>query len=226
MYPSEFGSDAPGYEAVEPDVLFSLTPTLMALFALALLAAVVVGWLAGRQNPERASDGARRIYEEIEDSVKDAVKAPQRQVADRAAKLHAAIRENLGPVLTLSGGLSGPYDALGDLLDGRKPDHGGRDHKDDHPDHEEHDEDKASPLKSLINVVINHGDDHDHGRHPGKGHDHHDQPVSAGEQTRRLRAAVHAIADHWAEREARLAELRAARDALNRAGLSKSWRAR
>ena len=39
MYPSEFGSDAPGYEAVEPDVLFSLTPTLMALFALALDAA-------------------------------------------------------------------------------------------------------------------------------------------------------------------------------------------
>ena len=154
MYPSEFGSDAPGYEAVEPDVLFSLTPTLLALFALALLAAVVVGWLAGRQNPERASDGARRIYEEIEDSVKDAVKAPQRQVADRAAKLHAAIRENLGPVLTLSGGLSGPYDALGDLLDGRKPDHGGRDHKDDHPDHEEHDEDKASPLKSLITAAI------------------------------------------------------------------------
>ena len=93
MYPSEFGSDAPGYEAVEPDVLFSLTPTLLALFALALLAAVVVGWLAGRGAPERTSDGARRIYEEIEDAVKDAVKAPQRQVADRAAKLHGAIRK-------------------------------------------------------------------------------------------------------------------------------------
>ena len=74
MYPSEFGSDAPGYEAVEPNVFFSLSPTLLALFALALLAAVVVGWLAGRANPERASDGARRIYEEIAKAVKDAVK--------------------------------------------------------------------------------------------------------------------------------------------------------
>lgn len=181
------------------------------------------------------------IYDTIKKAIAKASNAQRDSVIGAARDLQSVTDKQLGGVLSLADGLSDPYEALDAALKGKMPKAG---HKPPHvcdPDPAC----AAGPggiEKLVINarrVVLNtapatdsagtHGGEHGrsddrheaaHGHGDGHthGHDeaHHAPLMDAATQVAAVRSAVDALADHWSEKESRLAELRRARADLNR----------
>jgi hypothetical protein len=218
-YPSEFQSG--GLESVEPAVFFSLPPVLLAgLVLVALLAGLFGWWLGDRRRP--SDDPSEHIYKAIRKSVDAAQAAQHDDVIARTRALRKTIDTHLGGVLALSGGLATLCAALDKALDG----HGG---------HRPTESADQTPIETMVvntrNFTLNAGHptqggddsrdaDHahgeSHGSQDGHGHDHGGARLDTRTQVMRLRAAVHEFADHWADRAARLGDLRAARRDLTR----------
>lgn len=232
-YPSDFQSATSGYESVEPDVFFSLSPTLLALAALGLLAAAILGWLIGRRD-QAVPDATGKIYDKVAEAAADAARATNLQVQSKADVLRQVIKDNLGPIIALSHGVAGPYDRLVSLLPGGDASHGTSHGPDNHASHHagdgsaNHDDahdhangapTETNPVRSMIinakKVVIG-GDgsaSSDNGHPPS-------HPPASEDTTRKVRAAVHDFYDHWSRKGERIKELEAARDLLNGPGLS------
>ena len=117
-YPSEFQS-GPGFDTVEPDVFFSLSPVLLAAVLLLLALAIVLTWFArdlfGRKDPDAAND----IWTAINTACLLAMGANSDQLLARARALREEITARLGPVLTLADGLNKPLGALDKAIKGK-----------------------------------------------------------------------------------------------------------
>lgn len=228
------------YQSASPDLFLSLPPMMIFGFIVLLLLAAALGWMmARRRTPD--DDPSEAIYDAIKKAIAAASGAPRDQVVATARKLRSTLDDRLGAVLAVSRGLGGPCAELDTALEGLAPD--------DHGGHDGHDkpESPASPsfvIHAQRDVTIHavepaKGDDHADGKDghgdrsasdPGKQAAHgnpapghaHGKPVDAQTQIANIRAAVHALSDHWTDKAARLAELRAARRQLTTGGGTRS----
>jgi len=247
--PTDFPAPDAYYTQEPGGLFFSLSPAMTATLILLLGLAVLLGWLWGRSK-RPSGDPSEAIYTAIKKALAEATGAPRDSVIAAARRAQAVIKDQLGDVLVLAKGLSGPYGALGPALDGIDKSPPKADHKPDHKP-EAHAE-KSGVEKVIIkarDVFISHapasdGHDDDHGKDghgdghkdghgkdekghdkpAGGGHggghgggDHPPKTLSAAAQIEAVRAAVHNLSDHWSDKPARLAELRAARKQLTRA---------
>lgn len=229
MYPSEFPGAA--YDPVDAPVFFSLPPALLALVLLLILLALACGWHGRERFGPRPRDPSQGVYDAIRKAAEDALKASRDDVHARARRLVDTVERRLGGVIALSDGLGGPWRDIRAVLDPDpkahddgpggvhgKGHHSGRSElmvintgkmvvhaggagaeKDDHDSPEPAGEDHP-------------GDAHGPGRHPKPGG--HGPEPDRRDEVARLRAALHAFADHWRDRPRRLAELRRARSDL------------
>lgn len=237
MEPTEFQGPADSaFNAIDPPVFFSLPPMMLAGLVLLLLAVALIAWFARDWTTTPAEDPCDDIYDRIRKASEAAVKARRDEVVPAARKLVEVLEGRLGGVLALAAGLGGPVKKIKGLLDGKRPEgHGGGHgpgHDDAHGGHA-----PATPAGPVFvntgSMVVHaggepsapddHKDEHKPDKPHGGGHDkgghdkHKDEPLDHKAQVDLLRAEVHAFADHWADKSARLGELRRARADLTRA---------
>ena len=206
-YPSEFQS-GPGFDTVEPDVFFSLSPVLLAAVLLLLALAIVLTWFArdlfGRKDPDAAND----IWTAINTACLLAMGANSDQLLARARALREEITARLGPVLNLAGGLNTPLGPLDKAIKGKI--------KDDRPTV------AAAACAPHVTVLQN-------SQIVVKGEDcggtapvappatpapATDRDMTDTERAAALRSAIGTFHDHWSQKALRLGELRKARHAL------------
>lgn len=238
--PTDFQAPDGYYTPEAGGLFFSLSPMMTATLILFLGLALLLGWLLGRSK-RPGDDPSEAIYIAIRKALAEATGAPRDGVIAAARKVQTVIKDQLGDVLLLAKGLSGPYGALGPALDGvdKSP------HKGDHkPDHKPEPHAEKSGVEKVIikarDVFISHApasdshdddhkdghgdghgkDDKGHGDKPGHGAghggDHPPKTLSAAAQIDAVRAAIHNLSDHWSDRGARIKELQAARKQLTR----------
>lgn len=224
------------FAPVDPPVFFSLPPMMLAGLILLLAVVALLAWFARDWTTTPASDPCEDIYDRIRKASDAAVKARRDEVVPAARKLVETVEGRLGGILALASGLGGAVKKIKGLLDGRRPEGHGPGHDDAHGGHA-----PATPAGPVFvntgSMVVHaggeppaaddHKDDHKpadkpHGAAHGGGHDkghdkHKDEPLDHKTQVDLLRAEVHAFADHWADKSARLGELRRARADLTRA---------
>lgn len=227
-YPADFSAGA-DLAPVEPTLMLGLPPLLLALLLIVALGFLALGWAIGRLRPTE-EDTAPGLWKAIDTPLQTAMKANSDQLPGAARIVKSVIEARLGPVLTLAGGLSGPLRqiaaALGDSHanhghDGGHDDHGhdaDPGHGHDHGHHDAapaHDAPHAGHAASGVTViqtgsVLLAPAPSSHRPTPAK-------PVpTPAQRLAALRQAVSDLNDHWCRKDERLADLRAARRALNR----------
>ena len=216
MYPSEFDTPAAAYPA-DADLFLSVPPVILLLFLLLLLLALLCGWYAREQMGPKQKDPCEAIYDAVRKAAEDALKASRDDVRGKARRLIEVLDRRLGGVLTLAHGVDAPWSEIRDVLD-PEPDspggHGGHDHP-PHPDKPERDRPDMVVVNNGRMTV--HAGPGDAEHKPGaRAHDTHDKShkPEPRDEVARLRAALHAFADHWRDKPRRLAELRRARTNL------------
>jgi len=213
MYPSEFDAPAAAYPA-DADLFLSVPPVILLLFLLLLLLALLCGWYAREQMGPKQTDPCEAIYDAVRKAAEDALKASRDDVRSKARRLIEVLDRRLGGVLALAHGVDASWSEIRAVLDPEPNPHDSHDSH-DHPRHPEKPDRDRPDL-----VVVNNGrmtvhaasGDVDH-KPAVSAHDPHDKPQKPEprDEVARLRAAVHAFADHWRDKEARLRELRRAR---------------
>ena len=209
MYPSEFDAPAAAYPS-DADLFLSVPPVILLLFLLLLLLALACGWYGRERMGPRAHDPCEAIYDAVRKAAEDALKASRDDVRSKARRLIEVLDRRLGGVLTLAHGVDAPWSEIRAVLD---PDEAHQSH--DHPLHPDRPDRDRPEL-----VVVNNGrmtvhaasSDADH-KPAAPAHDPHDKAgkPEPRDEVARLRAALHAFADHWRDKPRRLAELRRAR---------------
>lgn len=217
MYPSEFDTPAAAYPA-RTDLFLSVPPVILLLFLLLLLLALLCGWYAREQMGPKPKDPCDAIYDDVRKAAEAALKASRDEVHARARGLLTVLDRRLGGVLALAQGVSGPCARIREVLEAA-PDEPG-------PRHEpEHGETRRARTSEMVVVntgqLVVHagggdaskGSETGHGDKPGAhAKDVHATPApDRRAEIERLRAAIHAFADHWRDKEARIRELRRAR---------------
>lgn len=203
-YPADFAAPAP-YEPVEPDVFLWMPPMLIGALALAALAIAALAWWMGRSAAARDPDAAEDIWTAIADACNAAVAA---NTEEKAKALRREIADRLGPVLSLAEGVSKPVKDLDAAIKGKKKAPAGA----------------GGPLApgagvtvlSNSHVVINPAGEDGKGKgdKPAPPPPAKDEDMSVEERADAIRLAVGRFHDYWKLKEARLADLRAARRAL------------
>ena len=207
-YPSEFQNGG-GFDTVEPDVFFSLSPALLAGFLLLLALAIVLTWFArdlfGRKDP----DAADEIWTAINTACLLAMGANSDQLLARARALREEITARLGPVLSLADGLNKPLGPLDKAITGKV--------KDDRAT-------AATAAASAPHVtvlqnsqIVVKGEDcgaAPAAAPPAPAPPATDRDMTDAERAAALRSAIGTFHDHWSQKAPRLAELRKARHAL------------
>lgn len=213
MYPSEFDAPAAAYPS-DADLFLSVPPVILLLFLLLLLLALACGWYGRERMGPRAHDPCEAIYDAVRKAAEDALKASRDDVRGKARRLLEVLDRRLGGVLTLAHGVDAPWSEIRAVLDPADDDHDSHDHA-HHPDKPDRDRPDLVVVNNGRMTVHAGAGDPDH--KPGAaGHEPHDKPRKAEpkDEVARLRAALHAFADHWRDRPRRLAELRRARTNL------------
>lgn len=207
-YPSEFQSGT-GFDTVEPDVFFSLSPVLLAAFLALLALAIVLTWFARDLFSPKDPDAADDIWTAINTGCLLAMGANSDQLLARAKALREEITARLGPVLTLAEGLNKPLGPLDKAIKGKIKD------------------DRATTATTAacaphVTVLQN-------SRIVVKGEDCGttapaapptaappvtDRDMTDAERAAALRGAIGTFHDHWSQKALRLGELRKARHAL------------
>lgn len=221
MYPSEFDTGAPAYPAAS-DLFLSVPPVILLLFVLLLLLALLCGWYAREQMGPRPKDPCDAIHDDIRKAAEAALKASRDEVHARARALLTVIDRRLGGVLALAEGVAGPCAVLREVL-GPQSETPGERHGAGSGAGTSAKGERAADL-----VVVNTGRMVVHAGPGGPRHDNQDHPAGKPgkpddptpppdrrDEIERLRGAVHAFADHWRDRGARLRELRRARANLS-----------
>ena len=238
--PTEFPVAETFYPPEGAGLLLGLSPMMIAALLAMVLAAGWLGWRLGVRGggwSRPADDPTEHIYGAIRKAILAAAGAPRDAVISSGRHLKATLDDRLGAVLRLSGGFNGACKTLDEALEGLAPPEPS--HSDGHGDKPK-DEPRGGIEKLVINarrVVVNavhphaaeqadapshhdpadHAADdpgHGHGGHEGQHGAGHGKPLDAPTQIAHVRAAIHALSDHWSDRPARLAELRAARRQL------------
>lgn len=208
MYPSDFIHAAP-----EPAVAPTLLAALIALAAVLAVAAFFAGRAVQRRaEAEAFASVAARIHRHIAKAAGLAAKASRDEVEPAARRLSETIAACLGPVLILARGTQGPVRALDRALAGEALDTPAE--VPGAPD--------ASPSGG-IQVAVYKPETVIVGDNANAAPQRPAEPsppaptaraLTRVEQIAAIRAAVDAIADHWADRPARIAEIRAAQRQL------------
>lgn len=226
MHPTEFDNPATAYTPVQGDLFFSLPPILMLLILFFVFALVVTAlWMSGAWpgGRDRRHDPCEAIYDAVRKAAEEALKASRDEVHAKARRLADVVERRLGGVLALSDGLGGPWRDIRAVLDPEA--------KADEPRNEAcggsgHGAGGVMVLNTG-SMVVHAGaapgkdgcDPHDEAPGPARPHhgavapaakDHGGEP-DRRDEVARLRAALHAFADHWRDKPRRLAELRRAR---------------
>lgn len=207
-YPSEFQSSG-GFDTVEPDVFFSLSPVLLAGFLLLLALAVVLTWFARDLFGRKAPDAADDIWTAINTTCLLAMGANSDQLLARAKALREEIKARLGPVLTLAEGINKPLGPLDKAITGKVKD------------------DRATattaaacaPHVTLLqnSQIVVKGEDCGATTPvapPATPPPATDRDMTDAERAAALRSAIGTFHDHWSQKAPRVAELRKARHAL------------
>lgn len=213
MYPSEFDTGAPAYPAAS-DLFLSVPPVILLLFVLLLLLALLCGWYAREQMGPKPKDPCEAIHDDVRKAAEAALKASRDEVHARARTLLAVIDRRLGGIQALAEGVAGPCAVLREVLAPPPETRGER--------HGAGTGAKGERAADL--VVVNNGKMVVHAGPGGSRHDRQDDPdAKTGtpddpallpdrrDEIERLRAAIHAFADHWRDRGARITDLRRAR---------------
>ena len=210
MYPSDFDTPAAAYPS-DADLVLSVPPVILLLFLLLLLLALACGWYGRERMGSRAHDPCEAIYDAVRKAAEDALKASRDDVRGKARRLVEVLDRRLGGVLTLAHGVDAPWSEIKAVLDPEDDHHNSHDHS-HHPDKPDRDRPDLVVVNNGRMTVHAAGGDADHA--PGApAHDTHDKPhkLEPRDEVARLRAALHAFADHWRDKPRRLAELRRAR---------------
>lgn len=130
MYPSDFEAAEGVYSRVEEPLFLGLPPLLALILFLLLLAVAAGMFFLGRWHLEQsggrdADKAPADIHKAILKASDAAMRASSNDLKSRAEALKAVIRERLGPVLDLAGGIAGPFKALEDALAGKVTDTSG-----------------------------------------------------------------------------------------------------
>lgn len=250
-YGADFATADPANAPLDPPLFIGADAFVWGAILLALAAALLLGWHLGSRGSSRRTDAARSIWSAIDSAAKDAMKADDNALKGRAEHLLKVVRNRLGAVLALSGGLSGRVGKLQDAVDGKAPDdghggpkpghgkgHGHDDHKEPPKPHDAHEAAHApgvqapSAAANVTIVTVTPGAAApvvDHGPRPGHhGPDPHGEhgkrDMTQREQTDALRLAVAAFNQHWRDENERVGELRAAHAELSGGGHGPSGR--
>lgn len=235
-YPRDFYSppEAAGFAPEPPGGIEPLSPGFEAgaglwlvLIVLAMAAlGFAAGWFAGRRRREAEADQtAADLHASVLKAADAALGARSHELVGKAEALKTILDDRLGPVLVLGSGLNGPVDALTAALASRAaPSHGhghdddgdhGHGHSGDHGAKPESGHAPATVNQVFVGAPVSvaghhgeHGGGHGHGGSHGK--------LSGPEQIEALSKAVRAFHDYWSQSGRRIAELRAARRALER----------
>ncbi len=219
MYPSEFDTPAAAYPA-DSDLFLSVPPVILLLFLLLLLLALLCGWYAREQMGPKHKDPCDTLYDDVRKAAEAALKASRDEVHARARGLLTVIDRRLGGVLALADGVTGPCATIREVLEARP------DRPEPHPGPEHGETGRARASELLVvntgKLVVHAGGEAPGGGEAGHGDKpgaHPKDPHAAAPDRRaeieRLRAAIHAFADHWRDKEARMRELRRARANLS-----------
>lgn len=224
-----FAPEPPGgFESAAPGLDAGPEPWLALVVLLLVGAAFTLGWfLALRRRDADADQTAADLHASVLKAADAALGARSHELVAKAEALKTVIDDRLGPVLVLGSGLNGPVEALEAALASRPaPSHGhGHDDHDDHGhghggDHGSKPEGGHVPatvnqvfVGAPVAVAAGHGD---HGGAHGHGHGGSHGKMSGPEQIEALSKAVRAFHDYWSPSGRRIAELRAARRALER----------
>jgi len=210
MYPSDFDTPAAAYPS-DADLFLSVPPVILLLFLLLLLLALACGWYGRERMGSRAHDPCEAIYDAVRKAAEDALKASRDDVRGKARRLIEVLDRRLGGVLTLFHGIDAPWSEIKAVLDPEDDAHDSHNHA-HHPDKTDRDRPDLVVVNNGRMTVHARAGDADH--KPGApAHDAHDKPhrPEPRDEVARLRAALHAFADHWRDKPRRLAELRRAR---------------
>lgn len=228
QYDADFANADPANIPLDGQLFVSLPPILWFAIIVIVLAAMTLGWWMGRGGQSADGDAAGRIWDDLNDAAKDAMKADGDSLPGQAAALHRMIQSRLGKTLKLAGGLSKQAKALEKALKGEpaetahasdhdkpKP-HG----KDNHPDSGHGEDVPAAAGVTIVNsgtVIVN--GETPKPDHPG-GQDHDGpKPLSVKQRNDALRLAVGDFNDYWRHRGDRIREMRDACTELSGAGL-------
>ncbi|QTN19644.1 hypothetical protein HZ989_00735 [Brevundimonas sp. AJA228-03] len=225
-----YSQDFPPADAVyapsTDGLILDLPPLVLGIGLLLLLLAGCVGWwLAQHRQPTSASATAA-IWKDIDEAIRAAMTAHSDSLRDKARDLTRTIETRLGRTLTLTGGLTG-LEALDAALDEaphddahagahdhhHTPDHGGG-HDDDH-DGQDVDASGSTVVIERARHVIIHAPAPAPAPTPKPGHDKPKPVPTEAERRQAIRQAVSDLNDHWRLKEARIAELEAARRELS-----------
>ena len=186
-----------------------IDPTLLVLagllFALVGLGGYVLGWRRGRGSAtDRDGKHREAIYKAIAKAADAAMKASRHEVMARGEALHAEIQRKLGDALALSA-TAGAADALRLALDGRPAG--------DAAGHGGHGGGPAACGPVIFNagkLVMAGAGEAEAAPHADGGHGEAPATLSHEETVAAVRRAVERFCDHWADKDARLEQLRRA----------------
>lgn len=190
------------------DAVTRLWPGLL----LACLIMLALGVWLGRATSPKPQDKAEAIWEAINKAAKAALVADAADLPGKAEALRQVLDARLAASTRLIGGQSGLYTALVSALEGRADEahhtdagHGAHDteaHADDGHGHSATVPAGATVSTAQVVVFASGSPGHDHGTAP--------QHLSPRAREQALLLAVAALSQHWRQKAARLAELRAA----------------
>lgn len=174
--------------------------------ALASVVLVGLGLLLGRASRPKARDNAEAIWEAINTAAKVALTADATDLQSRADALRLALERRLGGTARVMGGQSSLYKALVKALEGRT----------EPADSNNGEIEGASGARTQV-VVITGGTAELPSATPNADRGARDGGfLSPRARDQALLLAVSDISQHWRQKSARLAELRAAHRELSR----------
>lgn len=228
-YDADFAGADPANAPLDAPLFIGADPMLWLVLLGAVAVAALLGWQLGRGASRTGGDAAERIWDDVHDAIRDAMKSSSHDLPGQVDRLKRLIDSRLGRTLKLAGGIAGPLKAMTAALDGAAPPkHGhkpaepgyqaGRSENTAHGDGGHGAAAPAPVATATINILT--GPAHDHG-HAKPDHDHADEkkPLGIKERNAVLRAALDELHDHWAARKARIDEMRGAWDELSGVGL-------
>ena len=201
---------------LDPTIMIGADPMFWGAIGLALVVAVLVGWLIGAGSRSKRADAAHAIWEAIDDAAKAAMKADTEALPARASELQRVLRARLGKTLAFGGDLTKRVQALDTALEGEVEDkahhHAGHapgpEAAHGHDTHGAADSGHAaapSNAASVTIVSVHATSAPAHSRPP----EHGKRPMSTRERNDALRLAVADFNDYWRHRSAREGEMRA-----------------
>jgi hypothetical protein len=221
-YGADFATADAANAPLDAPLMIGADPVVWGALLLGLAAALLIGWYFGQGSRSARPDAAESIWEDIDDAVKDAMKADGDTLPAQASALLRIIDRRLGKTLEMTGGAGKITQALGKALKGEAADKPHGDHGDDAGHAEKPGHHDAAPAPASPVTVIVHADP----RHKpaDDAHGHHDAKKSLGVQQRNdaLRVAIGHFNDHWRLRRERVRDLRAAYAELSTPGPKRS----